>query len=218
MAGDYVPSGDPAFTAWLYNLVSGVNTYLTELGLTAPDVLPVQTVYSALNTSVTDYGTKKLALTGASNDKKNKRADALEIVRPFVQRIQHAPGMTDQMRGELGLPVRSPRTTHSIEPDVPNIVLDTLPGQVIVHFGTDPGNERINGRPVWAQGCNIYRRKAGETEFVMLAFQKSSPYVDQITGDGQDYTYIVRYRGTNATDIGAQSLTATVAARGEIAA
>jgi hypothetical protein len=218
MAGDYIPSGDPAFTAWLYNLVQGVNTYLTELGLTAPDVLPVQTVYGALNTSVTDYGTKKLALTGASNDKKNKRAEALEIVRPFVQRIQHAPGMTDLMRGELGLPVRAAPTAHSVEPDVPKIFLETILGQVIVHFGTEPGNERINGRPAWAQGCNIYRRKAGETEFAMLAFQKKSPYTDQITGDGTDYTYAVRYRGTNATDLGAQSGEETIAARGMIAA
>jgi hypothetical protein len=216
--GDYISGSDAALTAWLYNLVTGVNLHLEDLGLVDTDVTPVQAVYTALNGSVTAYTTKRTALTAASNDKKNKRADTLEIVRPFVQRIQHAPAMTDEIRGELGLPVRAPRTTHSVELDVPGILVETIMGHAIVHFGTQPTNERLNNRPAWAQGCNIYRKRAGDTEYTLMGFQKASPYTEEITGEAEDYTYVVRYRGNKAQDIGAQSAEVTIAARGMAAA
>ncbi len=218
MANDYVPANDAELASWTYNLVTGLTDHLVDLGLDAADIVPLQTDYTAFNTAHSSYGDKKLAFTAASNDKKNKKGALKDTIRPLVQRVQHAPGMTDEIRGELGLPVRSAPTTHSIGPETPAIFLESAIAKVVIHFGTNPTNERMNSRPAWAAGCNIYRRKAGETEFSLLAFQKASPYTDRITGDGTDYSYFVRYRGTDASQIGDQSGTETIAARGDMAA
>ncbi|MCL6629647.1 MAG: hypothetical protein K6U00_08625, partial [Armatimonadetes bacterium] len=94
------------------------------------------------------------------------------------------------------------------------LFLETKPGQVIVHFGTDASNELHNGKPSWARGCNIYRKKAGESGFTMIAFDTASPYVDTITGSAVDVTYKVAYRGTKETDIGPMSPEQTIAAGG----
>ena len=215
---NYLPSNDAEFASWFYNFVAGLTTYMDDLGLTALEIVPVQTAYTGFNAAHTDYSAKRIAMTASSNTKKASKISSESIIRPLVQRIQHAPGMTDGIRGELGLPVRGARMAHSIGLETPGIFVETAPGKVTVHFGTSPQNERLNGKPSWAKGCNIYRKQPGDTEWAMLAFQGASPYVDRVSGSGADYMYVVRYRGTQADEIGDESLTATVAARGEMAA
>ena len=109
------------------------------------------------------------------------------------------------------MPTRT-RTRREVGAEVPGLVLDLKPGQVIVHFGTNPGDEQSNGKPVWAAGCNVYRKKAGETAFALLAFDTASPYVDSVTGAAANYAYKVAYRGVREGDEGAASPEQTVAA------
>jgi len=54
--------------------------------------------------------------------------------------------------------------------EVPVMDLELRPGQVIIHFGTMPGNEQRNGKPSWALGCNIYRKMGTETAYSLIAF------------------------------------------------
>ncbi len=217
---DYLPSNDAELASWMYNLVSGLDTHLVELGLDPADILPLQTAYTAYNGSFTNLGDKRTAFNSAMNDKKAKKVAAGEAIRPLVQRVQHAPGMTDALRGELGLPVRSTtmHTAGAMPPDVPKIYLETEPGTVWVHFGTEPGNEKINGKPAGVKGCNVWRQKAGETSYSLVAYQTASPYEDTIAGNGSDYTYVVQYRGNNAKDTGQSSAPSTIAARGALVA
>lgn len=215
VARDYVVRKDVEFKTWLERFVTGLSSYHAELGLTEEDLLPIAGESGAFGASLTAYEQQKNLLSAASREKQSRRVSAEDTLRPLVRRISSHPGMTDEIRGALGLPVHSrTRTRHAVGPDVPGIFVETDLGAVTIHFGTAPKNERINGKPVWVKGCNIYRKRAGETEFQMLAFESASPYVDHISGDGADYTYVVRYRGTRAHDIGAQSVEMTVAARG----
>jgi hypothetical protein len=82
------------------------------------------------------------------------------------------------------------------------MVLEMQPGQVVVHFGTTPGNELTNGKPDWALGCNIYRKRGAETDFTLIAYDAASPYVDTSTGAA----------GAVAYRVGAVSPAQTVAA------
>ena len=92
------------------------------------------------------------------------------------------------------------------------MVLEMLPGQVVVHFGTTPGNELTNGKPGWALGCNIYRKRAAEADFTLIAFDTASPYVDAIGAAAGAVAYRAAYRGVRATDIGAVCPAQSVAA------
>ena len=85
---------------------------------------------------------------------------------------------------------------------------------MIVHFGTDANNEQHNGKPAWARGCNIYRKKPEEADFTLIAFDTASPYVDGVSGTAVDCTYKVCYRATRENDLGPMSPEQTIAAGG----
>jgi hypothetical protein len=217
---DYVSHSDPELAAWLYNFITKIDTYSVDLGLAAPDILPVTTGYNAFNTSLTTYNAEKIVLATASSDRKTKRVDVVDDLRPLVRRIQNHPAMTDAMRSDLGLPIRGSgqMTAGAMPPDIPKIYLEAEPGTVWVHFGTEPANERINGKPVGVKGCNIWRKKASDLQYSLVAYQTASPYEDTIAGEGSDYTYVAQYRGNNAKDVGQSSIAGTIAARGALVA
>lgn len=220
MSKDYVPVRDQDLDSWLVNFVTVLANNAAQLGLVPADITPIDQTSTAFQSALLNYLQKKPEMDSASTQKKNTRTAAVDVLRPLVRRINNHPGMTDELRSLLGLPVKSTggRTVLTAGPEVPGIFLETTPGSVTVHFGTEPQNERINGKPAWARGCNIYRKRAGEQEYALVAYQNASPWVDTINGPGADYTYVVRYRGVKASDLGGESLEATVAARGAMAA
>lgn len=145
--------------------------------------------------------------------KKTQRDAHEALIRPMVRRIQNHPRMTNQLRGSLGITIpSSPQIPTGAGNDVPSLFLETKPGQVIVHFGTDASNEQHNGKPGWARGCFIYRKKSSESDFSMIAYDTVSPYVDTVSGSAVDATYWVAHRGTQENDIGPMSAEQTIAA------
>lgn len=213
---DYIPGNDHEFRDWMANFITVITPHLAELGLTVDDLLPLQGVSTCFTTAVAAFVAAKDEMTAASNGKKTKRTASEGVFRPFVKLLQLNPALSDELRGSLRIPVRSTTmNTVGMSEEKPAMFLEADAGKVFVHFGTTPTNERTNGKPAGVKGCNIYRKKAGEESYQMVAYATSSPYVDRITGTGADYTYVVEYRGTKVDDIGSQSEPTTIAARGE---
>lgn len=212
---DFLPANDTELQAWLTNFVTVLNANLAAVGLVAADVTPLTTAQTNFNTAVTAQVTAEANFRNAVATKKTRRTQLETTLRPLARRINNHPGMTDGLRGNLRItvPDRVP-SRRGVGEDVPGMVLETRPGQVIVHFGTDAGNEQANGKPAWALGCNIYRKRGTETDYSLIAFDTASPYVDTITGTAVNVSYKVAYRGVRATDIGGSSPEQTVAAGG----
>lgn len=214
MAG-YIPRNDAEFVDWAANFITILGVNVTTLGLELTDMDPLEAQQTVFATSVTTQVTQQAAARSAVEYKKDQREAFEALIRPMVQRIQHHPGMSDQLRALLGITVPSTsQTPTGAGDDVPSLFLETKPGQVIVHFGTDASNEQHNGKPGWARGCFIYRKKSGETDFSMIAFDTASPYVDTVSGSAVDATYKVAYRGTQEDDIGPMSPEMMIAAGG----
>ena len=220
MARNDIPSKDSDLSSWMNTFVSALAANAGTFGLLSADMAPLSDANDAFGVALADYMNKKQAIDAALGLKSMTRTDALAELRPMIQRICKHPAMNDQLRGILGLgrdgELQS-ATPISLIP-APSLYLESVIGQVVVHWGPTPQNERTNGKPAGVRGCNIYRRKAGEDEYQMMNFVTSSPYVDSITGPAADYEYVARYRGTKTIDLGAQSDAATVAARGQLAA
>ena len=216
MSTEYYPSNPDQFSAWLSHFVTVLTINAPQVGIVAADVAPLEADSDEFATALGNYNTKKFELTSASGAKQTKMDEAIATLRPLVRRIQNHPGMDNALRGMLGLPLHGTAmvTAGIMPPDVPGIYLETEPGTVFVHFGTEPGNEKINGKPAGVKGCNIWRQKAGETGYTLVAYQSASPYKDTIQGAGVDYTYVVQYRGNKASDTGQMSAPSTIAARG----
>jgi hypothetical protein len=215
-AVDYVPKNDSEFVDWMENFVTVLNLNMAMVGLVAADVAPVDTANGLYSVAVTTQIQQQALAKSAVENKKTQR-DALEdALRPLVRRIQNHPGMTNQLRGLLGITVMNDggQQPAGAGIDVPSMFLETKPGQVIVHFGTDASNELHNGKPSWARGCVIWRKKTGESDFSMIAFDTASPYVDTVSGSAVDATYKVAYRGTDENDLGPMSTEQMIAAGG----
>ncbi len=214
---DYIDPNDAVFIAWSANFFTVLNANLAAVGLIAGDVTPVFTARDSFSLAYTDQVAKEAAATAAVALKRTRRITYVPQLRALVKRIQAHPGMTDSLRGQLGITVpKRTRTRRGVGAEVPGVVLEPKPGQVIVHFGDNPGNEQTNGKPAWAAGCNIYRKVGQDklAEWELIAFDTASPYVDTIKGAARDVSYKAAYRGIRASDEGASSPEQTVAAGG----
>ena len=212
---DFVPKNDLDFVAWSANFFTVLNLNLATVGLVAGDVTPVQAASTALSAAYTDQVAKVAAAEAAVETKKTRRTAYEPPLRLLVKRIQAHPGMTDALRAQLKITVpKRTRTRRGVGAEIPGLLLETRPGIVVVRFGTEPGNELTNGKPVWAAGCNVYRKKAGEAQFALIAFDTASPYLDSVSGAAANYAYKVSYRGVRVTDEGGSSPEQTVAAGG----
>lgn len=212
---DFIPNKDAELLGWVAHFMSELSGRLGEFGLVPEDVGPLENVMIAFDGALAIHIQKRAEAKSAVEAKKDARTDLERVVRPLVRRINNHPGMTNDLRAVLGLHVPGQgRRASSVGTDVPSMVLETRPGMVLVHFGTDASNEQLNGKPDWAHGCFIYRKKTGEDEFRMVAYDTASPYADMVSGPAVDVTYRVAYRGTRETDIGPMSPEQTVAAGG----
>jgi hypothetical protein len=98
--------------------------------------------------------------------------------------------------------------------------LEVDAGRVVVHFGTNPDDERRNSKPAWALGANIYIKAEDEDEYRLLAFDTASPCVWEYRGApgcrGTACRALTRvaYRGTREQDVGMLSPEETVSVGG----
>jgi hypothetical protein len=209
---DFVPKNDAEFQAWLANFLTVLNANLATFVLLAPDLAPLTTAQTNFATAYTAQVTADGAYRNAVENKKLKRTAVESATRAMIRRINGHPNMTDALRAQLGITVPDRVATRAgVGTEVPVMDLELRPGQVIIHFGTMPGNELRNGKPAWALGCNIYRKLGNETAYSLIAFDTASPYIDSVTGNAVNATYKVQYRGKRATDLGATSPEQTVA-------
>lgn len=212
---DYVPNGDLQFKDWLRNFVTVLAPLAEQLGLQENDVTDLAGKREEFEAAIMDVVAKRAAARGAVQNKKAVRMSAEKMLRPLVRRITAHPSMDNALRSRLGLNVPSERrAVYSAGSEAPEVYLEAKPGSVLIHFGTNPGNEHLNGKPDWAKGCNIYRKKDGEPEYSFIAFDTSSPYLDHISGPPTRITYKVAYRATRERDIGPSSEGYTIAAGG----
>ena len=215
MADDYLPNNDDDLADWLEQFINMLIANNLVLLVPAPLIAALQAILVQLRANVLATQTTEGAWHGAVAAEATTRSAAEGLIRPLVNELQPKAVMTDAMRAAGGITIRkTTRTRHGVGTEVPGMWIERVGNQIIIHFGTNPTNENANSKPVWAKGCNIYRKKAGETEWTLLALDTASPYVDTITGPAISVSYRVAYRGTKETDIGPMSPEQTVAAGG----
>lgn len=219
MSGNYLPNNDQQVDVWVTNFLAVLESHLAEVGLGEGDLETLDTVHGLFNAALLNHLIKQNEAISATALKSTRRKEMEDILRPLARRINHHPGMTDSLRGALGLKVPvGIRSVISPGTEIPGLVLEAMPGKIVVHFGTDPSNEQINGKPTWARGCNVYRKTAAEDAFHFAAFEMASPYIDNISGPASDYTYVVQYRGNRSNIIGGESSPMSIASSGRLAA
>jgi hypothetical protein len=214
MAAGYIPRNDAEFLAWMNNFISVLNANLATFGLVAADLTPLTNARNDFQTKLGNFQTAETAFRTASEAKKTSRNAAEPLFRQMAQRINRHPAMTNALRAQLGLTVPKPRQRRGVGPEIPGVRLEVDAGRVVIHFGTNPDDERRNGKPDWAIGANIYIKAQDEADYRLLAFDTASPYVWEYRGAPKRFSFRVAYRGTRERDEGTLSPEETVSVGG----
>ncbi len=186
MKRDYIPERDATFDEWLAKFTGYVSAHYAELGLSATDKDNLVAANNDWKASFSAHLTAKNAARGAKATKNNKRKTAESLARNLAQRATVYPGITNDRRASMGLTVpdtnptpTAPEYVATLNP--PLLVLDwSGRGQVVIHFGVNPENEKENSKPKDIAGVKIwYRIETGVWTF--LADDTNSPYTHQLS-------------------------------------
>jgi hypothetical protein len=177
---DYIPKRDADLDEWLRIFTAEIPGIATALGLPATFDDDVIAAYAAWQIAYVAHQSAKNAAQSAAETKDEARAAAVEAARSAVARLQAHRLMTDGYRETLGITVpdlvptpTSPDYVDSLEPPV--LLLEPRRGQVIVHFGVNPSNERANPKPDKIAGAKIWCR-IGAGAWENVADDTNSPY------------------------------------------
>lgn len=201
----YIPPNDGAFLAWLNNFLERLDAYAESFGLDDSAWQPLAEARDALQARLTEFQSAAQAYRAASQARRTARRAAEQLARALAQHLQHHPAMTNALRAELGLTIPRTPVRRRVGVEVPGVRLEVDAGRVLIHFGTNPEDERRNGKPEWAIGANIYIRAEDEAEYRLLAFDTASPYVWEYRGAPKRFYVRVAYRGRREQDVGAPS-------------
>jgi hypothetical protein len=187
MARDYLPASDALFKQWFANFVAQVQNQSNMLGFAQDELDALAAVSDEWELAFNDHQVKRTAAHGATARKRNAKAAALAIVRPYARRIQAHPATTDVVRSTFQLTTPQPRTSGGSTnsetlAQTPLLLLDFgTRGQITVHFGPNPGNENRNGLPSGAIGAVLQVRNGPAADETLvwqwLDNPSASPYV-----------------------------------------
>ncbi len=123
---DYIPAADAALENWQQNFVSVLANNLEVLGLLITDIAGIQAAQSVWGIAYGAHLTAQNAARGATQSKDTARDALEEEIRPFVQRLQTSPLLTDALRAAMGITVPDPVRTPAAQPSSrPIVSIDT---------------------------------------------------------------------------------------------
>jgi len=192
MSKSYIPDGDAEFTNWFNQFKDTFSVYATGLGFSPGDTTALNNSLTSWQTKYTDHLSAMIAARAARQAKVDQREASETLIRGLVKRIQSNPSTTNQMRVEFGITVpKGDRTPIPAPQESPFIELECNErGQVIVHVGTLPTNERLNKYPDGVEFALIYFRvQGGEWEFAGSA--STSPFLHTLNNETP---LVVEYR------------------------
>ena len=204
MAGDYIPDGDALFDAWQNNFAAYVNGHLSDLGLSAADVLGLNGSAAAWSSGYPAHSAAQAAARAAREAKDNAR-DAFEAnIRPLVRRLQAGPNVDDGERAAMGITVPDRVATPTGPPTTrPVVRVDT--GQRLRHTVqfADEATPTRRAKPSGAMGAEIWVKVGdpppdGPSELRFLSVATRTPHVAEFPGPdgGKTAHYMLRWIAT----------------------
>jgi len=157
----YIPNPDAEFDEWLQKFKNALKLLAQQIGIDNADVTAVETLTNSWVTAFQNHLAMQDSARAATETKDEARADAETYVRRLAREIQAKANTTDAHREQLGITVKDVEPTPT-SPDyvqtlpVPLVMVDfSQPERAIIHFGTNPGDERNNAKPKYIAGARI---------------------------------------------------------------
>jgi hypothetical protein len=163
---DYIPKPDNDFLIWHDQYKTAVLADAGTFGLTGADTNAVTNDNSALHTKITVANNTAAVAKQATADKTATRGTVESNVRALTRRIKAHPAYTVALGQQLG--IEGAQDTTDLSTSKPDL------------SGTDQtgGNVELDFSKSTSDGVNLYGKRDNDADFVFLARDTSSPYVD----------------------------------------
>jgi len=218
---DYIPAADAALENWQQNFVSVLDINLELLGLVPADIASIVSAQAAWTGAYSAHITTQNAARGATQSKDTARDALEEAIRPFVQRLQTSPLLTDALRAAMGITVPDPVRTPAAQPTSrPIVSVDTserLRHAVTFFDSSTPTSrakpEGVMGAEIWLSTGPTPPESLSELRFVALATRSPHVIEHMAASAGASAHYWVRWVSTRGeTGPWSEAVSATVGA------
>src|ERR1051326_1058675 len=163
---DYIPQQDTDYLAWHDQFKTNVLTQAATFGLVAGDTTPITTDNTDFHTKITNLNATQATARQAVADKNISRRNGEGRARALARRIKAPPAYTAALGNLLG--IVGPEDTTDLSAVAPIISgTDRTGGVVQVDFGQ-----------LTSDGVNLYSKRDGHADFVFLARDTATPYID----------------------------------------
>ena len=203
---DYLPAGIADFVLWMANFGNQIGVHGATVGATPAEIADFQADTLRFATEVLAVDSDRNAYRAAEAVRDDDRSDTIEPrLRPFVQRIQHYPAMTNAIRRDLGITVPDDTPTPLSEVAIeevgaPLLVVDIGQSKrATLKFGRNPLNQRQNALPAGMRGVRLWYfigsgPPPNEKDWQFLDDDNRSPYTHvTMNPDPMTVTYRAAY-------------------------
>lgn len=155
----FPPKKDSGLMLWSTNFDSMITASPTTYGLDATQATAYNVLHAAYVTAyntATNPNTNSKANVNAKNVAKDNLLHSAGGAWELVNIVQAFPGTTDDMRGQLGLPIRDTDMTPVPPPkNAPDLSIISTFGRTIKVRLRDQDNPTKRGKPTGVQGATI---------------------------------------------------------------
>ncbi|MCK4307652.1 hypothetical protein KAW50_05435 [candidate division WOR-3 bacterium] len=192
MAKHYIPYKDAEFDKWFKNFAHKLPAIANAVGFPQQLVAQITAAYAEWKLVYQSNIELQSQARAGTETKKKTRTNNSKLIRTATKLLQAFPDVTDAQRELLDITVRDTTLTpllpeYVMEIDPPLLKLDLQSGQVTIHFGVNPGNEKENAKPENISGVKLWYRVGGG-EWKWLGYDTNSPYRHNINlGEALEY-------------------------------
>lgn len=162
----YAPQTQLGYIAWQDALITPATHLAGPLGLTTADITALNTRNADLHGKYTDLLTAQNNAKSATNAYNAAETASRNADRVLVQRMKLSPNYTDAIGNMLG--VIGAEDTTDLTSAKPTLTATAQPG----------GAAEVQFNKSISQGVDVYARRDGDADFVFLARDTQSPYLD----------------------------------------
>ena len=163
---DYIPQQDTDYLAWHDQFKTNVLAQAATFSLVAADTTPITTDNTDFHTKITNLNSTAAIAKQAVADKNISRRNGEGRARALARRIKAHPAYTVALGNLLG--IVGPDDGIDLSARRPDITgNDRTGGQVEIGFNK-----------LTSDGVNLYSKRDGDADFVFLARDTATPYLD----------------------------------------
>jgi hypothetical protein len=171
---DFIPKTDVDFLSWLQQLARGAAEIGEALGITPEDLATLQGDCADYDACLHEASAASAAAKAATSRKKEARRAIEKRARSFAKRVKGHRSYAQSAYGiQLGIDASG---AHAISVGTQEAAQEQpkLRGRRLSH-----GQAEIKFTKRKAEAVNIYSKREGDADFVLLARVSYSPFVDK---------------------------------------